>query len=190
MLKEGEKMPESKDPSRETKMAIAVLEILLVLMLAVAVAASFANFAYGMAIEGALAVVYLAFLWLSRKKFGGKAEHAAFFAVLVVLVQLAWIPQQLEFLDFGMRTALLAAVIFAIVIVVMFFRFFYSKNYAFGKVVSCERGKAIVEMEYDFFGGTGSGLIEVACAKRPKKGERVKVLFRQAFMGKKPVGIE
>ena len=183
-------MAESRDPSRETKMAIAVLEILLVLMLAVAMMASFANFAYGMAVEGALAAIYLAFLWLSRKKFRGKAEHIAFFAVLMVLVQLAWIPQQLEFLDFGMRTALLAAVIFAIVIVVMFFRFFYSKNYAFGKVVSCEKGKVIVEMEYDFFGGTGSGLLEVACAKRVRKGERVKVLFKQNFMGKKPIAIE
>jgi len=183
-------MEAKKDGAREAKMAIALLEALLIAMLAVAMITNIVSFAYGIVAEAALVLAYVWLLWASRKSLGGRKEHLIFFGVLMVLVQLAWVPQKLNFLEFGLQTALLVGVIFVIVIFVMLFRFLYARNWVWARVVSCSGGKAIVETEYDFFNGTGIGLSEVSCARKLRKGERVKVRLKPALVGKRPVAVE
>lgn len=188
--KKAIQMKEKKDSARELKLAIALLEGLLILALAAAMATNFVPFEYGIAAEALLVAVYFWLLWASRKKFAEKKEYLAFFAILMVLVQLACIPQQLGFLETGFKTILLAGTVFLVIIFVMLFRLFFSRNWVWARVVSCSKGKAIVETEYDFFNGIGNSIAEVACIRKLAKGERVKVRLRQAFMGKKPASVE
>ena len=86
----------------------------------------------------------------------------------------------------GPRIDLFVAVIAALLIINMGFRFLFGKNVLEGKVLLSDNKIAVVELPFDFFAGMQKGMYVVKTDRKIAKGTKVKVKIAQKMFKKVP----
>lgn len=169
-------------------LAIIKLEILAILLLFTAFLRIIAPLEAIIAADALLSALYLFFLFTETRGLFARdfRAYALFFAFLFLLIQANFLSQLLPVAAMELRLQIFFGLAIAFIAFLLVFRVFFVRNFVHGKVLSCEKGKALVQTEFDFLAMVNAGKHEVKSHRRLEKGRAVKVKIKQGFFGRKP----
>lgn len=137
-------------------------------------------------IESMLLAGFILLLLKMKKAFGKDFLRYALYFCLLLLVVSVSIAVLVFSEALGPRIDLFVAVIAALLIINMGFRFLFGKNVLEGKVLLSDNKIAVVELPFDFFAGMQKGMYVVKTDRKIAKGTKVKVKIAQKMFKKVP----
>ena len=172
-------------------LAVIKLELLSVLMLFLSFLKIFVPIEAIIALETVLAALFLFFLFTETRKLFARdfTAYAIFFLFLFAIILANLFSQLLPITETMLRFQVFFAMAIAFLVFLLLFRVFFVRNVVSGKIVSSEKGTAIVETDFDLPAMVNAGRYTVKARKKFEKGKTVKLKVKQALFGRKPAEI-